>query len=168
MLYSTQGTAGRGTLDSLEWRGLFFRAPDFEELSDSASELSSVPASAPVVGSKDDSPRRSVGRPSGNKGMLVLHARPGHGAVGKPFGYAGTAACSRQLCSPAPATVRWESLVVCTDLKRKGERTPLYFTTTHWSSKKCGNRASPLRFDSERPKKERFMSRRQVIPRDCG
>jgi hypothetical protein len=60
-------------------------------------------------------------------------------------------ACSRQLRSPAPATVRWGGDVLwcvcvpfiinqtpCTNVKRQGEHTPLYFTTTQWSSKKCG------------------------------
>jgi hypothetical protein len=69
MLYSTQGKTGRGTLVSS---------------SSSAASTVSVPAFDPVD-SKDNSPRRAVGLPSGNKFMLALHARPHHGVVGQSF-----------------------------------------------------------------------------------
>ena len=52
--------------------------------SSSPASETSDPAFDPVD-SKDDSPRRAVGRPSGNKGMLLLHVRPGHCVVGQPF-----------------------------------------------------------------------------------
>jgi len=66
MSYSTQGKTERNLVVSS---------------SSSPASAASVPAFDPVD-SKDDSPRRAVGRPSGNKGMLALHARPGHGVVG--------------------------------------------------------------------------------------
>jgi hypothetical protein len=53
--------------------------------------------------------------------MLVLHDRPGHSAVGKPFGDTGTAACllaSTALARPGDGAVGWGRLVVCTNVKR--------------------------------------------------
>ena len=61
MSYSTQGTTGRGTLVSS---------------CSSSAFAASGPAFDPVD-SKDDSPRRAVGRPSGNKGMLARARSPG-------------------------------------------------------------------------------------------
>jgi hypothetical protein len=70
MSYSTQGKTQRNLVVSS---------------SSSPASAASVPVFDPVD-SRDDSPRRAVGLPSGNKGMLALNDRPGHGVVGHPSG----------------------------------------------------------------------------------